>query len=409
MNICRMLVVAGIVLIQVSVANAQFGDFGNLIKKKLTKQVAPTNLPPVADSNAMPTNQTTPDATTSNPQNTAADASALKLPPIFEAVKNCDDIKFAELLKNEDASSIDMTLYDTMLRKYHDESVYSKQYAPYKFHTLLGFAAENGCTNIIQQLLEKGASIDPYPNDSPIRLATSSGHLDAERMLEKAKSDLEEAEKAKAAEQAEKDAAAQKEADAKAKKERDEVAQKQVLDLINQPIVDLFGMADSRYRKFNGTVYDCAEPIEFLNRLFAFMPVESEYNDTASSFTEATELKRRVEAESKWLHENPWYKIWNDCILTPAQVKQVTPDGLIVRLNSQEDIELLALLKNHPKQKTAVDGDVIAGQLFVIKTSPYQYVDVLGATRTIHSYDMGVIVPAPSGSVPKIPVPDVGQ
>ena len=87
----------------------------------------------------------------------------------------------------------------------------------------------------------------------------------------------------------------------------------------------------------------------------------------------------------------------------------MTPDGLIVRLNSQQDIELLVLLKNHPKQKTVVDGDAIIDQLFVIKTSPYQYTDVLGAVRTIPAYDMGVIVPTPSGSVPKIPLPAASQ
>src|SRR6266853_4022800 len=43
MSICRMLVVVGVVMIQVSGANAQLGDLGNLIKKKLNKQTAPTN------------------------------------------------------------------------------------------------------------------------------------------------------------------------------------------------------------------------------------------------------------------------------------------------------------------------------------------------------------------------------
>lgn len=56
MNICRILIIVGIFLLQTSGANAQFGDFGNLIKKKLTEQVTPTNQPPVADSNATPTN-----------------------------------------------------------------------------------------------------------------------------------------------------------------------------------------------------------------------------------------------------------------------------------------------------------------------------------------------------------------
>jgi hypothetical protein len=219
---------------------------------------------------------------------------------------------------------------------------------------------------------------------------------------------LKEAKKAQVTELAEKKEARAKEETAKREKEnaaKNGTVQKQVSALLDHP-TDLFGIANSRYRKFNGTVYDCAEPIEFLNRLYAFLPVESQYHDNPSSLEE---IKGRVEAESKWVHQNPWYKIRNDCSLSPVLVKQVAPDGLIVRLNSQQDVELLVLLKNHPKQRTVVDGDAIIDQLFVIKTSPYQYTDVFGAIRTIPSYDMGVIVPTPSGSVPKLPLPDVSQ
>jgi ankyrin repeat protein len=115
---------------------------------------------------------------------------------------------------------------------------------------------------------------------------------------------LKEAKKTQATELAEKKAAIAKEEAAKQEKEtaaNNQTVQKQVLALLDHP-TDLFGMANSRYRKFNGTVYDCAEPIEFLNRLYAFLPVESQYNDNPDSLKE---IKDRVEAESKWLHENP--------------------------------------------------------------------------------------------------------
>ena len=99
----------------------------------------------------------------------------------------------------------------------------------------------------------------------------------------------------------------------------------------------------------------------------------------------------------------------NDCSLAPVLVKQVTQDGLIVRLNSEQDVELLVLLKNHPKQKTVVDGDAIIDLMFVVKNLPYQYTGVLGQIRTISSYDLGVVVPPPTGLVPKLPLPDANR
>jgi ankyrin repeat protein len=520
MNIYRMLVIVGMVLVQVSGANAQFGGLGNLIKNELNK---PANPPPKADSNATITNspttdqsKTTSDSAGANSAN-SVNASPSGLPPIFEAAQNCDVDKFTELFK-KDISTVNKTLYDSMV----DDSRYSN---PYKNYTLLAFAAASGCTNIIQQLLDMDAEVNPELV-SPLGEAAANGHMDAVKMLLKANANpqqamaaavkngqvevlktlidagasggegllkepvangqleivqillklkkdpsetdeygytrrevfrnaiekgnldivkafvvadeevsderdnddranmrdtltqvainanqadilayLKETKKAQATELAEKKAAIAKEEADKQEKEtaaKNQAVQKQVLDLLDHP-TDLFGMANSRYRKFNGTVYDCAEPIEFLNRLYAFLPVEGQYNDNPDSLKE---IKDRVEAESKWVHDNPWYKIQNDCSLSPVLVKQVTPDGLIVQLNSQQDEEILVLLKNHPKQKTAVDGDAIIGQLFVIKTSPYQYTDALGAIRTIPSYDMGAIVPTPSGSVPKVPLPE---
>jgi len=54
MNTYQMLVCVGIVLIQVNGANAQFGDMGNLLNKKLNKLKTPTNQPPVAVSDTTP-------------------------------------------------------------------------------------------------------------------------------------------------------------------------------------------------------------------------------------------------------------------------------------------------------------------------------------------------------------------
>ncbi len=519
-----MLVVVGMVLIQVSVANAQFGGLGNLIKSKLN---LPANPPPTADSTTPPPNQPTTDQsqptnaattanstndseTASNPQNVTAPSvenririrRQLSLPPIFQAIEQCDGAQFAELVK-KDMSSVNKGV---MIRKVHPDGQFEMiQMTP------LEYASQYGCTNIISQLFDY--DVDITPNAS--KLAAANGRLEAIKMLLKAKADPQDGineavenghadvlqtlidgganlfsagidlrapatngyaevvqvvlkEWAKgdqkyqendnftsglhAAESAGRldmvkifvangakiekadvqlaiaannsdmfaylketknaqDAAAANQAATAEKEDADkEVAQKadfikKTTDALDHP-ADLFGMANSRYRKFNGTLYDCAEPIEFLNRLHSFILVASQYKDNPSSYPE---LKERIEAEAKRLQENPWYNIRNDCTIMPAQVKQVTPDGLIVRLNSQEDVELLVLLKNHPNQKTAVDGDLIGGQLFVLKNSAYQYTDVLGADRTIPSYDMGVVVPTPSGSVPKLPLPDAAH
>ena len=273
-------------------------------------------------------------------------------------------------------------------------------------------AIAKGNLNIVKAFIAEGEDVsvdrdndDRQRNDEAlVQIAIKSNHAEIVAYLKEAKkaqvAAIADKKETEAKEEAKNLAAAEKD-----KETANEANARQVQAYLDHPN-DLFGMANTRYRKFNGKVYDCVEPIEFLNRLYAFLPIAGQYTDQPESLKA---IKVRIEAESKWLHENSWYKIQNDCSLLPVLVKQVTSDGIIVRLNSQVDVEILVLLKNHPKQKTAVDGDAIIDQLFVIKTSPYHYTDVLGAVRTIPSYDMGVVVPAPSGSVEKIPLPDASR
>jgi hypothetical protein len=130
--------------------------------------------------------------------------------------------------------------------------------------------------------------------------------------------------------------------------------------------------------------------------LNTFNAIYDQYPDRRESLQDAAKANQA----------NPWLKVANDCSLLAVLVKQVTPDGLIVRLNSPVDQEVLVLLRNHPKQDKYVDGDVMATHLFVLKTKPYHYSGVLGVAQTIPAYDFGVVVPAPSVSVEKIPIPD---
>src|ERR1022692_4292924 len=132
MNVCRMLVIVGIVLIQVSGVNAQTSG----------------------------------------------------LPPIFEVAKNCDDVQFAALLK-KDISTVNKTLYDSTI----DVSRFTN---PYKNYTLLAFAAANGCTNIIQQLLDMDAEVNPALV-SPLGEAAANGHMEAVKMLLQAKANPQKA------------------------------------------------------------------------------------------------------------------------------------------------------------------------------------------------------------------------
>jgi hypothetical protein len=196
----------------------------------------------------------------------------------------------------------------------------------------------------------------------------------------------------------------------KLKKEND-ADMKMLLDKLDHPL-DLYGLSSSRYRKFNGKVYDCAEPIDFLNRLTVYIYVSKHYNDHKSSMID---MAGRMEIESKWLKNNPWIDTFSDSSLSPILVEKVMPDGLIVRLNSQQDEKILVFLKNHPRQTTATDGDALvlptgtgdfdSEHLFVRKEAPYKYRNAHGDINTIPSYDFGVVVPMPSGSIDKLPAP----
>ncbi len=207
---------------------------------------------------------------------------------------------------------------------------------------------------------------------------------------------LRETKKLQDAAAADQSAAAEKEKAAKEAAANAEI-DKQIEDALDHP-KDIYGLADSRYRKIGGKIYDCAEPIVFLNKLNTFNAIYDQYPNKRGLLEDAAKANQA----------NPWLKVANDCSIFPVLIKQVMPDGLIVRLNSQEDEEVLVFLKNHPKQKTLVDGDVITAHLFVMKIAPYHYTTILGE-RTIPAYDLGVIVPAPSGPVDKIPLPDMNQ
>lgn len=228
MNIYRMLVCVGIVLIQVSGANAQFGNggLGGLINKKLNQLITPTNQPPavvinpaqtvqppvvvldavsvaqspVAVSSATPTNQppaAQPETTTATGGNNSVNTSdqpsrttkirteaqsSPSIPPLFEAARQCDESRFAALLK-KDMSYINKTV----------EQVPEAGSGRYKFgsYTPLAFAAGSGCTNIIQQLLDLEVNVNgAYEGEddaTPIKLAAGNGHLEAVKILLKAK------------------------------------------------------------------------------------------------------------------------------------------------------------------------------------------------------------------------------
>ena len=197
---------------------------------------------------------------------------------------------------------------------------------------------------------------------------------------------------------------------------------KEIQNAIEHPM-DLFGMGNSRYRKFDGKIYDCVEPIAALNKYFSYLPMVDKYgseNDKAAVLysqigaeiknedntpaDKMTEVQKALKNIDKSLRSSQWYKKKMDYVLTPPfVVRQVTSDGLIVEGNAGK-----FLLKNHPKQKGVVDGDVLTDTKvwFALKTKPFQFTDVSGAVRTIKSYDMGIVVPPPSGSVPKLPAPE---
>jgi hypothetical protein len=502
MNIIRMLVIVGFVLIQVGDANAQFGNLGNLINKKLNNLNTPTNQPPNTNPNTTSNNQPPADQS-NNPQNPPASsvkASTSSLPALYQAIEQCDGVQFGELLK-KDISSVNKKVE---IRKVYPDGQWENIPT-----TPLEYASQYGCTNIISQLLDYEVEVTSYatvlaaangrleaikmllkakayPMDG-VKAAVENGHADVLKALieggahisvedietevvdlrvpvkkgnigmvqvvlkELAKGDpqksyhkiekftlgfheaerqgkldivkifvadgvkvertdiqeaiaanqsdmvayLRETKKAQEAAAADQAAAAEKvkaDQDAASNAELD----KKIKDSLDHPD-DAYGLADSRYRKFNGKIYDCGEPITFLNRLNTFNAIYDQYHNTKAELL--------IDA-AKSSQTNPWLKVANDCSLLAVLVKQVTPDGLIVRLNSPSDQEVLVLLKNHPKQDKYVDGDVMIARLFAIKTKPYHYTGVLGVAQTIPAYDFGVVVPPPSGSVEKIPLPE---
>lgn len=550
-DVCRILLVVGMLLQQISTANAQFpGGLGDLINKKLNKLNTPQNQPPATDTTTTnnvsgpsstkaskqdagaPVQTTVPSTPArSNPKRTTVSdvsASSPKLPPLFEAARQCDEAQFAELLK-KDMSSINKTADEAGGKNLDLED--QKGRHDYRMYTLLDFAAEKGCTNIIRRLLDLEVDVDPHSGYgfTPLSLAARNGHLEAVKILLKAHADvgfgLHEAcvnnhvevlktlmtakgncdsgglgslltssssagnveitriilkewakrdsqnseskgrhlhqdyvsafrlaiakghldvvkmfvadgadlsrqdESGKTVTQAaieanqpemlaylkeakkEQDASKAQKRNARVKKNaaeesaKSEEFKKKVQEDFEHP-KDVYGLADSRCRKFNGKVYDCAEPIQFLNWKAA---VEA-YNAFVlmremqpASLNEW--LKERVRQENRKLAEHPWSKVKTAFSLgevgVDMKVQQVIPDGLIVRLEDGP-----ALIKNHPKQKMLVDGDSIGALIFALKGNPYQYKDVLGATRTIRAYDFGVVVSPPSGLVAKFPIPE---
>ena len=545
MNTHRRLVCVGIVLILVSGANAQFGDMGSLLNKKLNKLTTPTNQPPAVVSDVVSTAQppaavssvqqptvqpaTTTDTsggnstddsgtkskhprkktTDSAAESSVADSSVV-LPPLFEAAEKCDEVQFVEALK-KDMSSVNKSIQDI---------IGTGNLGKKAFYTPLDYAAEKGCTNIIEKLLDLEVDVNGHDSygGSPLQRAVANGHLEAVKILLKAKANpatalklacknnhaeilealiaaggrryvdlhllseaaqggypeivrviLRELGKAdpeknyqnrggsesyvnifchaakkgnldivkmfvadganlysqgdygKTVKQnaiegnqsevlaylkndAEKDQAAAQTVSREAKEKEEEAKygplKKQLLDALNHPR-DVFDLANARYRKINGKVYDCAEPLEWLNRYSNATHVKATI-DNSPSGAWLTPVRQRQEEERKWLTENPWLKA--KIYLEGFKVIQVTSDGLIVQLN-----EGRALLKNHPKQKTFVDGDANIEAIFVVPSSPYTYKNQFGEQQTILAYDLGAIIKPPSGSVEKLPLPNANN
>ncbi len=191
MNVCWSLIVAGMLLHQTSNANAQFGGgLGDLINKKLNKQNKPNTQPPAAESVATnntaavnPVDDSGKRSQRKRTTDSAVEASVV-LPPLFEAARQGDALQFAELLK-KDMSSINKTVRQVSGRRfdYGDVSNEVKKFAEY---TPLAFAAENGCTNIIQQLVDVEVDTKSLHDPIPLSLAAGNGHIEAVKMLVKA-------------------------------------------------------------------------------------------------------------------------------------------------------------------------------------------------------------------------------
>jgi len=132
-------------------------------------------------------------------------AVADDLPPIFEAARQCDGVRFSELLK-QDMSPLNKTVGNVLHLGFDDYKIDSHgnamrdndgnrvpdTRAPFRDYTLLAFAAESDCTNIIQQLLDVGADVKKksvLSKYSPICLASGNGHIEAVKMLLEAKAE----------------------------------------------------------------------------------------------------------------------------------------------------------------------------------------------------------------------------
>lgn len=70
--------------------------------------------------------------------------------------------------------------------------------------------------------------------------------------------------------------------------------------------------------------------------------------------------------------------------LVKGKVIQVTKDGLLV---DNESTDLAVFIKNYPRQNSKFDG--AAFQSLVVLSGRYQYVNTLGAIKTVVAYDCG--------------------
>ncbi len=131
---------------------------------------------PVASSNATTLGESVNNnagQTQNAPGPSSIKKSPSDLPLILQAIEQCDDTRFTELV-NKDMSSINKGV--GILQ--YDSDGNRVDYTP------LEYACQYGCTNIISQLLNDYA-VNVTPNAS--KLAAANGRLEAIKMLLKAK------------------------------------------------------------------------------------------------------------------------------------------------------------------------------------------------------------------------------
>lgn len=68
--------------------------------------------------------------------------------------------------------------------------------------------------------------------------------------------------------------------------------------------------------------------------------------------------------------------------LLQSTVDQVTNEGLLIRYPT-------AFVKNVPQKSAVIDNSYI--EILAKKSTPFQFITVLGSTRTVRSYDYGAI------------------